>query len=589
MRRAIAAGSRWCGTPALVVVLGIAIAPLTGLGRNVPAPADVPWPTYGSDYQNTRHSGLTQINAGNVQSLVPAWRYLTNVHGRMESTPLVVGATMYVTSGADNGVMALDAATGALKWKFTPKLGVMEICCGHINRGVAVEGSRVFFATLDARLIALDAQTGKLLWQRAIGDPRSGLSETMAPLAWRGIVVIGSSGGELGIRGSVSAYRAADGKLLWRWWSVSPDWEGRYVPSVHGVSLHRDISQEKADAPRHRDAWRHGGGPVWMTPAVDPSTGTLYVSTGNPSPDYRPDLRPGDNLYTDCIVALDIRTGKMRWFYQETPHDPGDHDAASPPVLFDALSSSGRRIAAVGEAGKTGWVYILDRNTGRVIRITQNFVPQGDVYVHVPLTGAVVRPGTLGGAIAPMSMDPALHRAFVEATDLPQWIDPAQGEELAANDYQGGTVGQSQAGENFVIAIDVDSGRIVWRHQLTSGHNWMLGGTLSAGGLVFASDPFGALEALDARSGDVLWRYQIGANDGDTLASWSEKIHAWLASIKRAWLHLAPSPRAYLTAPPIAYAVGGREFVAVAVEVSPGASWGGMAVFSFALPSDPAR
>jgi PQQ-dependent dehydrogenase (methanol/ethanol family) len=573
-----------CGAILVVLVSLASITPASFGHEAGSSGADVAWPTYGLDYLNTRHTNLAQINAANVALLVPAWRYLTGVHGRMETTPLVVGQTMYVTTGADNGVEALDAASGALRWKFTPKLGVMELCCGHINRGVAIDGERLFYATLDARLIALDANTGKLLWQRPIGDPREGLSETMAPLAWQGIVIIGSSGGELGIRGSVSAYRARDGQLLWRWYSVSPNWEGRYVTSVHGVSLHRNIAQEKANAAKHHDAWRHGGGPVWMTPALDEATHTIYVSTGNPSPDYRPDLRPGDNLYTDSIVALDALTGAMRWFYQQTPHDPGDHDAASPPVLFDARSSW-RTVRAVGEAGKTGWVYILDRANGHVIRISENFVPQEDVYMHVPLTGAVVRPGTLGGAIAPMSVNPSLHLAFVEATDLPQWIDPAQGD-LAANDYQGGTVGQSQRGDNFVIAIDVDTGRIVWRHELTSGHNWMLGGTLSAGDLVFASDPFGALEALEARTGKPLWQYQIGANDGDTVASWSEKFHDLLAAIKRAVLGEPAPVSAYITAPPIAYEVRGREYVAVAADVTPGRSSGGMAIFSFALPKE---
>ncbi len=489
---------------------------------------------------------------------------------------------MYVTSGADNGVEALDAANGTLKWAFTPTLGVTELCCGHINRGVAVEGSKVFYATLDARLIALDARTGHVIWQRQIDDPRSGLSETMAPLVWSGIVFIGSSGGELGIRGSVSAYRARDGSLLWRWWSVSPGWEGRYVSSVHGVSLHRDIATEKRDAKSRRDAWRHGGGPVWMTPALDERTATLYVSTGNPSPDYRPDLRPGDNLYTDSIVALDARTGKMRWYYQETPHDPGDHDAASPPVLLDVRSPGGR-MAAVAEAGKTGWLYIVNRRDGSLIRVSQNFVPQDDVYVHVPLTGATVRPGTLGGAIAPISYDADLHLAFIEATDLPQWINPTRGD--LAGDYEGGQVGQSVRGDNFVVAVNVDTGKVAWRQQLTGGHNWMLGGSASLGDLVFASDPFGALEALDARDGTLLWRYEIGANSGDVLATFSEKIHDFLARIKRALLGRPASTSAYVSAPPICYEVGGREFVAVTADVAPGRRSGGDAIFTFALPA----
>ena len=541
------------------------------------------WATYGFDFANTRHVAFAQIDERNVGDLAPAWRFLTSTHGRMETSPIVVGDTMYITTAIENGVIALDATTGAVRWHYTPTLGFSSPCCGLINRGVAVEANRVFYATLDARLIALDARTGHKLWETTIGDTHSGLTETMAPLAWHGIVFIGSSGGELGIRGFLSAYRASDGKPLWRWWTVSAGWEGNYPASVHGVTLHRDIAFEKREAPKFRDAWRHGGGSIWMTPAIDVDRSTLYVSTGNASPVYREDLRPGDNLYADSIVALDPLSGKMRWYYQETPHDPHDHDAASPPVLVDAVDGSGRRVPAVGEAGKTGWFYIVNRETGRFIRVSQGFVPQDDVYARVPASGGVVRPGTLGGAIAPVAANPDLHLVFIQALNLPQRINPAVGN-LATGNFQAGTVGQSELGDNFVCAVNVDTGTVVWRRQLSSGHNWMPGGTLSAGNLVFVPDQNGTLYALDARSGAELWRYQVGANPDDVLSTFVNRLHDLAASIKQFVLRQPDYASAHLNAPPIAYEVGGREYVAVAADIAPGKPSGGDGVIVFALP-----
>jgi alcohol dehydrogenase (cytochrome c) len=572
-------------SPRLMVSCIAAVAIFVAGGYRVAGEASFApgsWATYGYDYANTRHVTLSQIDEGNVATLKPAWRFLTNTHGRLETSPIVVGDTMYITTAIENGVVALDAATGAPRWRYAPTLGFSDTCCGLVNRGVAVEANRVFYATLDARLIALDARTGHELWETTIGDSHAGLSETMAPLAWHGMVFIGSSGGELGIRGSISAYRTTDGKLLWRWWTVSPGWEGTYVTSVHGVTLHRDIAREKRDAHKFRDAWRHGGGPIWMTPAIDERRSTLYVSTGNAAPVYRPDLRPGDNLYTDSIVALDVFSGKMRWFFQETPHDPADHDAASPPVLLDAIDGSGHRVAAVGEAGKTGWFYLVNRDTGKLIRVSQNFVPQDDVYANVPPTGGVVRPGTLGGAIAPVSADPARRLVFIEALDLPQQINPTIGS-LTPFNYQAGTVGQSELGDNFVCAVNVDKGAVVWQRQLTSGHNWMAGGTLSVGDLVFVPDPNGALYALAARDGAILWHYQVGANEGDVISTFADRLHDLAGSIRR-WLTRQTEPAsAHLNAPPIRYELGGREYIAVAADVAPGKRGGGDAVIVFAL------
>jgi len=550
------------------------------------------WPTYGYDFTNTRHAPLAQINAANVASLVPAWRFAADAAGPMESSPIVVRGTMYVTTADRDGVIALDAATGAMRWQYWPKLGHFFFCCAKVNRGVAVAAGRVFVATLDGRLIALDAATGALRWDVVVGDAGQGFSETGAPLAWKGMVFIGSAGAEFGVRGSFSAYRAADGRLLWRWWATNPGWEGAYVTSVHGYSLHRDIAAEKADAARYRDAWRHGGGTVWMTPALDPARGTLYVSTGNPAPDFNAQTRPGDNLYTCSIVALDARTGRMRWYYQETPHDLWDYDAASPPMLFDALDRNGQRVAAVGEAGKTGWLYVLDRDTGAELRVSENLVTLRQIYP--PRSPAIINPGGPGGALGPASYDPRLRLAFVATVDRPdEWRSEPASERKLGVKWMDGSMRPLRYSLNSLIAVSPDSGRIMWRRHLSGGpgERFNLGfisGSLSAGDIVFVGEPNGAFFALDARDGDVLWRCDLNANASQS-AQTGQTIWQRFVDSFRALSHPTPTPipqpptTARFDAPPIRYVVNGREFIAVCVDIFAGGVERNV-VMAFALP-----
>jgi len=551
------------------------------------------WPSYGFDLANTRHVDLNQISGANVASLVPEWRFDFGFHGRLETSPVVVGGTMYVTSGPVNEVVALDAASGALKWRYEPAVGSSAPCCGLVNRGVAVAGKRVFFASIDGRLHALDARSGRALWDVAVGDPRTGFSETMAPLAWHDLVFIGSSGGEFGVRGSLSAYGQADGRLRWRWWTVGPGWEGNYTASVHGVSLHRNIAREKADAPKYRRSWMHGGGPIWMTPALDPATGVIYAGTGDPAASYNGSQRPGDNWYTDSIVALDALTGKMKWFYQETPHDVWDYDAGSPPVLFNARSGW-RRVPAVGEAGKTGWLYVVDRRSGRPIRVSQAFVPQVNMYERPRMSGYVtIRPGSEGGNMAPIAFDPNLHLAFIAAVDRPDvyrvegftpW-QPGAGQWLTGESHAVGFFTQ------FVCAVNVDTGRLVWRRATVGGRleqpaEVILGGVLSSGELVFAASPDGKLFAFDGPTGRVMWKYDFGTPDAARVnQSWLERLKNFLLPLKH-WLFREPAPvyTAHIDAPPISYEINGRQYVAIAVDISPQLGTGSDAIVVFALP-----
>lgn len=513
------------------------------------------WTTYGYTYENTRHASFSEINAHNAATLVPAWQFQTGQAGSFETSPIVVGDTMYITTGQNDTVIAIDARNGAQKWSYEPKLGFTSFCCGPENRGVAVDNGKVFVATLDGRLIALDAQKGTPVWDVQVGDPKEGFSETMAPLAWDGLVYVGSAGGEYGIRGSFTAYSEADGKLAWRWWSTSPGWEGSYVSKVNGVSLNRNLAQEKADAAKYKDAWQHGGGPVWMTPSLDTQRSTIYVATGNPAPQLVGNKRPGDNLYTDSIVALDAKTGKMKWANQETPHDIWDYDLTSPTVLFDALESSGKRVPAVAEASKTGWFNIINRDTGKTIRVSEPFVPQHHMYQLPGNTGALMEPGSTGGSNwSPVSYNPALHMAYISAVVQPRFDKPISNEEWKAG-------GERWAGSRMkvlpdvpasgrLVAMNVDTGKAVWSQKTSLP---LIGGSLSVGDLVFVGEGNGMFDAFDAKSGALVWQYQTGAG---------------------------------IAAPPVAYEIGGREYIAVAsggsfvMNTNPGDS-----LLVFALPT----
>ena len=330
-----------------------------------------------ANYDQTRFYPNAQINRGNVSHLHPAWIFSTEVKESMETSPIIVNGVMYVTTSFSH-VYALDAKTGAEIWHYKPKLGpVTTFCCGPNNRGVAVYEDKVYVGTLDAKLVALDAKTGSEVWSQQIGDPEKGYSETMAPTAVDGKILIGTNGGEYGIRGFVKAYDAKDGKLIWSFDTIPENSVGVWATKdATGRDMHRDIEAEKAALAKSGDPYKTLGGGVWQNPSIDLAAKRIYFVVGNPSPDLDGAVRPGDNLYTDSLVSLDLDTGKYVCHFQYIAHDVWDLDAVSPTVLVNAADKSGKMVPAVLHAGKTGYVYVHDRKDCSLIRYSDPMVDQ---------------------------------------------------------------------------------------------------------------------------------------------------------------------------------------------------------------------
>ena len=401
-------------------------------------------------------------------------------------------------------------------WRFGYKLGPATYCCGPNNRGVAIAQGKVFFGTLDAHLVALDAATGKQAWDTQLADADSSYSITAAPLVVGQNVVVGVSGGEYGIRGHLDAVDIATGKPAWRWYSIpapgedsaAPNgWWGTWATKAEEADLHRDIAREKADSAKYADAWKQGGGGVWMTPAYDKELNLLFFTVGNPSPDLDGSVRPGDNLYTDCIVAVDAATGKTRWYYQAVPHDVWDLDQTSPPVV---MNLDGRKV--VVQAGKTAWVYVLDAQSGKLIRKTENFTPQKNMFALPTPEGTLMLPGANGGSEwSPISIEPSLRYAYVAGLNQPMLYKthpaPYEKGRLWLGSAFNLAPGASQNGT--FTALDLSTGKIAWQNQIEQP---MMGGSLAtAGGLVFTGEGNGNFDAFDARTGKLLWQFYAGA------------------------------------------------------------------------------
>ena len=496
------------------------------------------WPTYNGVVGGNRHSVLDKINTTNVGALAPRWMFAIRDSQRLEVTPVVIDGVMYVTTA--NQVYALDATTGRQLWHYRRDRtkGLAGDAAGGINRGVAVLGDRVFLATDHAHLLAIDRFEGKLIWDVEIADYRQNYGATAAPLVVNDLVVSGVSGGDEGARGFLAAFRASTGERVWQFWTVplpgeplAETWKGKAI--------------------------EHGCGATWLTGTYDPDARLLYWPTGNPCPDYNGDERIGDNLYSDSVVALDPDTGKLRWYFQFTPHDLHDWDAVQTPVLVDA-TWEGRPRKLLLQANRNGFFYVLDRLTGEFLRGVP-FAKQTWASGLDPKGRPQVLPGTAptreGVKVCPAVegatnwFSPAFHPAtglyYVMSLDKCTIYTKSDAVWKAGESFYGGTTRNvpGEAGRKALRAISLATGKIVWElPQVGPANTW--GGVLStAGGLVFYGDDSGAFAAADAKSGKPLWHF-----NASTL---------WKAS-------------------PMTYAVAGEQFVGVAA---------GGTILAFALPA----
>lgn len=473
------------------------------------------WLSYGRAWNNQRYDPSPELDRRTVGRLVPLWRHdpglLFRRSIRNESTPIVVDDLLVYTD-IKNLVLAVDVRDGTERWRYQPGLGALALCCGTVNRGVAAYGDKVYLATLDARIVALDRRDGSVVWETSAASGREGYSFTMAPLAADGRIIIGASGGEFGIRGFVDAYDAETGARLWRFWTVpSPDdggWYGRWSRTTpHGERLPRDIARERRDSARYAEAWRHGGAPVWSTPAYDPKLGIVIVGTGEPSA-VDGVIPPGDNLYSTSLIAIDIRTGALRWYYQMVPHNLWNLDAASPPVLFD-VTRGDSVIPAVGHAGKTGWVYILDRRDGRPIRRSDPLMPLENIFPTPTAGGVRASPAIRGGASwAPPAFSPRTGLLYVLASHIPmRFVTDSAAYRRTGDVFAHAHFAKQEVKEQAGIlsAVDVSTGKIRWSRRV-KGHLMYGGAVATAGGLVFFGENSGWLDALDAETGELLWR-----------------------------------------------------------------------------------
>lgn len=493
------------------------------------------WLHSNGSYAETRYAPATQINTSNVSKLKPAFIFQTAVMESMETAPIVSNGVMFLTTSY-NHVYAIDAVTGREFWHYKHKMGpVTTFCCGPNNRGVAISGDRLFMGTLDSKLVALDAKTGNVLWSTQIADPELGYSETMAPVVIEDKVLIGTNGGEYGIRGFVKAFDANSGQLLWTFYTIpDTDSEGVWAENdAVGRNMKRDIAAEKKTlAENGTDFTKTLGGGVWMAPAVDRATRTVYFVVGNPSPDLYGAIRPGDNLYTDSLVAIELDTGKYKWHYRYIAHDVWDLDAASPPVLVDVKDKNGQMIPGVIHGGKSGFVYVHDRRDGKLIRISEAMIPQEGVWTLPTAAGARMLPGVNGGVEwSPMAFNPKTRMAYAANLHQPMTYQVEEVSYPGGKLWLGGAfkVIPSEQQWGRLVAVNVDTGQD--RVGLQDGSP-LIGGVLAtAGGLVFNGEGNGLFRAFDAATGRKLWEFQCGAG---------------------------------VNAPAVSYMVNGKQYIAVA-------------------------
>jgi alcohol dehydrogenase (cytochrome c) len=508
------------------------------------------WLTYNGSYASTHHSTLAQIREDNVRRLELKWVWQANSLEKIESAPLLVDGVMYL-SDPPNDVVAIDARTGRVFWRYRHPLPPDVVpCCGRINRGLAILGDTLYMGTLDAHLIALDAGSGRKRWEVRVADHRESYSLTMAPLAIGDKIVVGTAGGELGIRGFIAAYDAKTGREVWRFKTI-PE------PGEPGHDTWAG------------DSWKHGSGSLWLTGSYDPELNLTYWGIGNPGPDWNPSMRRGDNLYTDSVVALDADTGKLKWHFQFTPNDGLDFDSAQIPVLAD-LTWRGRARKAMLWGNRNGFFYVLDRSTGEFLLgkpfVKQTWASGLDDHgrpIKIPertpsAEGTLIYPGVQGGTnwYAP-SFSPRTGLFYLTAWDDYSGVYYSWNQEYEQGKwYAGGSVRAElpsivrqevrtrgpESGYGAIRAMSPVTGERVWEYRMSDVSDSGL--LTTATDLLFSGNREGHFFALNARDGKLLWTRYLG---GQVAAS------------------------------PITWSVDGRQYVSIA---------SGHALFTFGLPEE---
>jgi alcohol dehydrogenase (cytochrome c) len=500
-------------------------------------PVGANWTSYNGDYTGRRYSSLHQIKPENVAQVRAAWVFHPGNSQNLEATPVVVNGLMYVTSA--NDAFALDARTGRTVWRHERPVssGLLDDAAAHHNRGVAVWRNFVYMETDDAHLLCLDARSGNLVWDIPYADRAKHYGATSAPLVVKDEVIVGTSGGDSGVRGFLAAYDALTGSLKWRFWTIPG-------PGEFGSSSWPG------------DSYLHGGATTWMPGTYDPKLNTLFWTTSNAAPDFVGDSRPGDDLYTACVLALNPDTGVLKWYFQFTPHDLYDFDANETPVLVDVEDNGVTRHLLV-QANRNGFLYLLDRSNGKFLRATPfvrklNWATGIDASGRPLLSGRVptaqgtyICPGINGATnwFSP-SYNPETGLFYVMALESCNLFFSNPSPFTPGETYYGtGTkLPPDEQAQKTLLAYSLPEGKLVWRYpQVGNGDSW--GGTLTtAGGLLFFGDDAGSLEAVDARTGSSIWHFNTG-----------QTIHA----------------------SPMTYMVDGVQYVAIST---------GSDVFSFSLP-----
>ena len=496
------------------------------------------WISYNGDYSGRRYSRLNEITTSNVPQLQAQWVFHSQNTNWLETTPVVVNGLMFLT--ASNDAFALDARTGRIVWHHARRNseGLIDDASRHLNRGVAVWHDRIYMETDNAHLLCLDARSGNQIWDVAYADWNKNYGATSAPLIVKDRVLVGTSGGDDGVRGFVAAYDALTGHLAWRFWTIpapgdfgSDSWPG--------------------------EAYLHGGGTTWMPGTYDPDLNLVFWGTSNPAPDFNDDVRPGDDLYTDCMLALDADTGKLSWYFQFTPHDLFDYDAVETPILVDTVYKGEPRKLLV-QANRNGYLYVLDRTNGKFL----SSVPFVDklnwakgIDEHGRPIRTEIRPTPAGTRVCPgysgatnwysPSYNESTHTVYFLAREECEtyFSQPTEAFREGKEYYSTGVKHiPGESAQKILLAYDLEKGAFAWKYP-QSGHGHSSGGTMTtAGGLVFFGDDAGTFEAVDAATGKPLWHFNTGQD---------------------------------MSASPMTYAIEGKQYVAIAA---------GSDVFSFALP-----